>query len=317
MTATILLAQKRLYFCLYGWFAFAVKHYRPLLLQELDVRLPGLHLRRLRLNRHLPEVDMLAEHSHAFGQILCYLSGRGTIFSENDSHEIGPGAAVFLPPRNVHSFRETSGRRPLCLVLDLDWRGSIKHGFSLARLGQSDTGSIRRELSELTKLPDPTLSGCRLLVAAVTLQILDILLRGLDILPPLARQTPSYVRQFDRLLREEKASLPTIATMAERMGYQTDYLNRIFKAATGQTLREYRDAFLLEKARRLLRTNPRIGDASEALGFLDQNYFARWFRKHTGLQPRAYALAVPAGRARLRRNARGGLPVISLKRREK
>ncbi|MFZ4682645.1 MAG: AraC family transcriptional regulator [Terrimicrobiaceae bacterium] len=268
-----------------------MKHYRPLLLQELDVRLPGLHLRRLRLNRHLPEVDKLAEHSHTFGQILCYLSGRGTIFSENESHEIGPGAAVFLPPRSVHSFRETSGRRPLCLVLDLDWRGSIKRGFSLARLGLSDTGSVRRELSGLTKLPDPNLPGCRLLVAATTLRILDILLRGLDILPPLARQTPSFVRQFDRLLRAENISLPTIAAMAERMGYQPDYLNRIFKAATGQTLREYRDAYLIEKARRLLRKNRRIGETAAALGFLDQNYFARWFKKHTGLQPRAFAFS--------------------------
>jgi len=290
-----------------------MKHYRPLLLQELDVRLPGLHLRRLRLNRHLPEVDRLTEHSHAFGQILCYLSGRGTMFSEKKGHEIGPGAVVFLPPKNAHSFRETSGRRPLCLVLDLDWRGSVKHGFSLARLGQSDAGNIRRELSALTKLPDPNLSGCRLLVAAVTLQILDILLRGLDILPPLPRQTPSFVRQFDRLLHGNDATRPAIAELAERMGYQTDYLNRIFKTATGQTLREYRDAFLIEKAKKLLRQNRRVRDVCAALGFFDQNYFARWFKKHTGLQPRAYAFSS----ASPRRNTRGDRPVISLKRREK
>jgi len=291
MTAAVILAQKRLYFCLHDCLGVRVKHYRPLLLQELDVRLPGLHLRRLRLNRHLPEVDRLTEHSHTFGQILCYLSGRGTVFSEKQSLEIGPGAVVFLPPRNVHSFRETSGRRPLCLVLDLDWRGSVKRGFSHARMGQSDTGRIRRELSELTKLPDPNLPGCRLLVAAATLRILDLLLRGLEILSPLPRQTPSFVRQFDRLLRAEDTALPAIAALAERMGYQTDYLNRIFKTATGQTLREYRDAFLLEKARKLLRTNPRIGDASAALGFLDQNYFARWFKKHTGQQPRNFAFS--------------------------
>lgn len=268
-----------------------MKHYRPLLLQELDVRLPGLHLRRLRLNRHLPEVDLLAEHTHTFTQILCYLNGRGTMITETKPYEVGPGSVAFLPPRNEHSFRETSGRRPLCLVLDLDWRGAVKHGFSLARLGQSDAGNIRRELSELTRLPDPGALGCRLAVASVSLRILDILLRGLGVLPSLSRPMPSFVRQFDRLLRSSEEALEPIDGLAGRLGYQADYLNRIFKQATGQTLREYRDAFLVEKAGRLLRENPRVGEVCAVLGFPDQNYFARWFKKQTGLQPRAYALA--------------------------
>jgi len=268
-----------------------MKHYRPLLLQEMDVRLPGLHLRRLRLNRHLPEVDLLATHSHTFTQILCYLSGRGTMIAEGNAYEVGPGSVVFLPPRNEHSFRETSGRRPLCLVLDLDWRGAVKHGFAPARLGQSEAGNIRRELSELTRLPDPGDPGCRLAVASVSLRILDILLRGLDVLPPLPRQTPSFVRQFDRLLRSSEEALPPIDGLADRLGYQADHLNRLFKQATGRTLREYRDAFLVEKACRLLRENPRVGQACAALGFPDHNYFSRWFKKQTGLQPRAYALS--------------------------
>lgn len=268
-----------------------MKHYRPLLLQELDLRLPGLHLRRLRLNRHLPERDGLAEHTHAVTQILCYLNGRGTMITEAKSYEVGPGSVAFLPPRKEHSFRESSGRRPLCLVLDLDWRGADKHGFALTRLGQSETGNIRRELSELTRLPDPAASGCRLAVASVGLRILDILLRGLGVLPPRLRQTPSFVRQIDRLLQTHTEALIPIDRLATQLGYQADYLNRIFKQATGRTLREYRDAFLLERAGRLLRENRRVGDVCATLGFPDQNYFARWFKKHTGLTPRAYAVA--------------------------
>lgn len=273
-----------------------MKHYRPLLLQELDLHLPGLHLRRLRLNRHLPERDGLAEHAHAVTQILCYLNGRGTMITEAKSYEVGPGSMVFLPPRKEHSFRESSGRRPLCLVLDLDWRGAVKHGFALARLSQSETGNIRRELSELTRLPDPGAPGCRLAVASVSLRILDILLRGLGVLPPRQRQTPSFVRQIDRLLQTHTEALIPIDRLAGQLGYQADYLNRIFKQATGQTLREYRDAFLLEKAGRLLRENRRVSDVCAALGFPDQNYFARWFKKHTGLTPRACAVAGNVGR---------------------
>lgn len=268
-----------------------MKHYRPLLLQELDLRLPGLHARRLRLNRHLPEVDLLAEHAHPFSQILCYLSGRGTMSAQGRTYEIGPGSVVFLPPRCTHAFRETSGRRPLCLVLDLDFRGAVKHGFGLARLTQSDAAAIKSQLSELTRLPDPDHPACRLAVPAVVLRLLDVLLRSLNLLPSLQRgQTPPFVRQFERLIREGEAPPPAIADLAAKMGYQTDYLNRIFKQATGQTLREYRDALFIDKAKRLLRENTRIKEACDHLGFYDQNYFARWFKKHTGVTPRAFSV---------------------------
>jgi AraC family transcriptional activator of pobA len=273
-----------------------VKHYRPLLLQELDVRLPGVRIRRLRLNRHLPEVDQLARHTHAFSQILCYFSGRGRMSAASREQETGPGSVAFLPPHCEHSFRETTGRRPLCLVLDLDWRGAVKRGAALGRLTQAESTEIRRELAEITRLSDPTSPSSRLLVAGVVLRILDTLLRGLGLLPARTRETPAFVRQFDRELQKAGEPLPAITDIASRMGYQTDYLNRIFKKATGQTLREYRDSRVVEKAQRLLRENRRVKEVCEILGFLDQNYFARWFRKYTGLQPRAWATSAATAR---------------------
>ncbi len=54
-------------------------------------------MRRLRLNRHLPEVDLLAEHNHPFAQILCYLHGGGLMTAEGRDYEIGPNALVMLP----------------------------------------------------------------------------------------------------------------------------------------------------------------------------------------------------------------------------
>ena len=265
-----------------------MKNYRPLLLQEIDVRLPGLHVRRLRLNRHLPEVDLLAEHSHPFAQILCYLRGGGLMTAEGRSYEIGPNALVMLPPRCVHSFRETTGRRPLCLVLDLDWRGALKRGFSLDRLSQSEAGSVKKELSELIKITDPSDPACRLLVASATLRILDTAFQSLHVLPARQRTSPAFVQQYDRLLRHSESALPEVSQLAAQMGYQMDYLNRIFKQATGLTLREYRDAFFLKKAKQFLRENTQVRTAGEKLGFPDQNYFSRWFKKLAGVQPRVF-----------------------------
>ncbi len=258
------------------------------MLQKIDVRLPGVRVRQMRMNRHLLEVDMLTEHAHSFTQILCYLSGGGLMTVDGTAYEISQASVIFLPPRSSHSFRETSGRRPLCLVLDLDWRGAVKHGYSSARLSHSACGAIKQELAKLTRLPEPGHANCRLIMAAGVLQILDMLLRATGRLPSLHRETPSFVRQFECFLNQSENPLPEIALLAGSMGYQPDYLNRIFKQATGQTLREYRDARLLRKAIRLLREKHMIKEVCGALGFLDQNYFARWFKKQTGLQPSVY-----------------------------
>jgi AraC-like DNA-binding protein/mannose-6-phosphate isomerase-like protein (cupin superfamily) len=290
MTSTSIYSTETTFFSSHWCFSIIImKNYRPLLLQEIDVRLPGLRVRRLRMHRHLPEVDQLAEHSHSFTQILCYLSGAGIIVANGRTYETRPGSVTFLPPHCLHSFRETSGRRPLCLVLDVDWRGAVKRGFFLNRLSQSQAGDIKRELAALAKVSDPGHASCRLLAAAGILRILDTLLRATGGLPAQQRETPAFVRKFERLLNQSETPLPEIGGLARSMGYQTDYLNRIFKQATGQTLREYRDALLLKKTIRLLREKSQVKNVCAQLGFLDQNYFSRWFKKQTGLQPSVYA----------------------------
>lgn len=265
-----------------------MRYYRPLLLQEINLRLPSVWIRRLRLNRHLPEVDALSRHSHRFAQILYYLSGRGTMRVEGRDYEVGPGSIVLMPARFEHEFRETEGRRPLCLVLDLDWRGSAKRGLQVARLNLAEAATVKHELSALMRLPDPHDKNDRLLVSASVLRILDALWRQFAVLEPRVPQITPLVRKFDRILRETGSGQISVQDLAQRMGMQSDYLNRLFKKATGQTVREYRDTWWIERAKAELGRGTRVGQVSENLGFMDQNYFARWFKKHTGMTPRSF-----------------------------
>lgn len=280
------------------------------------MRLPGLHLRRLRLHRHLPEVDSLAPHRHGFSQILCYLRGHGRLTAAGRHHDIVAGAVAFLPPGTLHSFREVPGRRPLCLVVDLDWRGARAVGPRVVKLWQSESGAIRRELSTLASLAEPGTAACRLLAGAAALRVGDVLLRALRILPPVARETPSFVRRVDRLLRESPPGRTTIRELAARAGYQADHLNRIFRNATGQSLREYRDALLVERAQQLLGRGLPVGQAAAQIGFPDQNYFARWFRTQTGLRPSDFLGAAAPDTSR-RRVAASKRPAPTAKLRKK
>jgi AraC family L-rhamnose operon transcriptional activator RhaR len=75
------------------------------------------------------------------------------------------------------------------------------------------------------------------------------------------------------------------AELAKRVGLQKDYLNRLVRRATGLTLGQWRDRELLRAAEASLRQGHRVAAVASDLGFSDANYFARWFRKQTGLSP--------------------------------
>jgi AraC family L-rhamnose operon transcriptional activator RhaR len=73
--------------------------------------------------------------------------------------------------------------------------------------------------------------------------------------------------------------------LARRVGLQKDYLNRLVRRACGLTLGQWRDRELLRAAESKLRRGLTVIDVAGELGFNDSSYFARWFRKQTGLTP--------------------------------
>ena len=263
-----------------------MKSYRPLILQEIDVRLPGLRMRRLCLHKHLPEADALEEHSHKFCQILCYLSGKGTLLTADREYQIFPGAIAFLPAGARHGFRESTGRRPLSLALDFDW--GEREDFRFSHLNQSDAAGIRHAMSQLNRMPKPDAPEARLKAAAAALTILDIQFKALGVLTQENHALPSFVKKFIRLAGDAASPAKSISDLATETGYQADYLNRRFKEITGLTLIQQRDALRLEKAKRLIAQGLPIQDVATRIGHDDPNYFSRWFKRHTGAPPSHY-----------------------------
>jgi AraC family transcriptional activator of pobA len=263
-----------------------VQNYRPLLLQEIPVRLPGLQFRRLRLNRHLPDLDAVGLHAHGYTQVLLYLQGRGTIHVRGQDIAISSGAAVWIPPRVEHSFSEGTGRRPLCLVLDFVWAGQPSGEVKVRKLSASELTQVRQWISALAHLPEPTAATARMASGALILQTLDLLARTLGVLPDRPRQATPLSIRVERTLRQAGMEELPLREVARHLGYHPDYLNRTLRTTTGRTLREMRDGIRLEQAQAILRKGGMVREASAAAGFDDQNYFSRWFKKMTGRRPR-------------------------------
>ena len=81
----------------------------------------------------------------------------------------------------------------------------------------------------------------------------------------------------------------TLEEVAEQVHLNPAYFSTVFKQSTGSSFKEYLTMIRIEESKRLLaNTDYTILDIAIAAGFEDQGYFAKVFKKYTGLTPRQY-----------------------------
>lgn len=97
------------------------------------------------------------------------------------------------------------------------------------------------------------------------------------------------IEKFRALLDERCRSRRPVASYAEAMGITTGQLTRLCHEAFGISAIEAIDARSIHEAKRLLGySNLGVKQIARELGFNDEAYFGRFFRKQTGLRPTEY-----------------------------
>lgn len=81
----------------------------------------------------------------------------------------------------------------------------------------------------------------------------------------------------------------TLEDTARAVSLSPDYLSRIFRQETGNTFNHYLNQVRITKAKELIRhSDLRLTDISQMVGYDDQSYFTKVFRRLTGTAPNAY-----------------------------
>jgi len=82
----------------------------------------------------------------------------------------------------------------------------------------------------------------------------------------------------------------SISDMAETFRLNPTYMSRIFKRQTGTTPTRFLTELRINHAKKMISDNPdlEIKEIASALGFVDQGYFSRLFKKETGMSPGSY-----------------------------
>ena len=257
--------------------------FEPLVLRRLHLRCGEWSVRALQVNRHLQPFDRYAPHRHAHGQLLLYLRGHGEQRIGRRRYPVGPGAVFIIPPGRLHEFREQAPRRAICLVADLGGAAPRRTGCRHGHLSAESLATVRQHVAALSAEDGRNLD---LAAGGAALLILDACRRACAGKAPPQQSNAAILARLRRAWRADNdGRWPRPAELSRRVGLQKDYLNRLVRRACGLTLGQWRDRELLRSAEKEMKRGARVAAVCASLGFSDPNYFARWFRKQTGLPP--------------------------------
>ncbi|MCX7657258.1 MAG: response regulator [Oscillospiraceae bacterium] len=79
-----------------------------------------------------------------------------------------------------------------------------------------------------------------------------------------------------------------LETLAKTFGYNSTYLGKAFKNATGEAFNLYIEKLRVEEAKKLLLTNLKVYEIAEKTGFKDIDSFYKKFKRNTGKSPGDY-----------------------------
>lgn len=80
----------------------------------------------------------------------------------------------------------------------------------------------------------------------------------------------------------------TLTRLGEVMGMNPYYLSRVYLSATGKSLKAHISECRFEKAKELLLQNMLVRDIAQAVGFLSEQAFHRFFKGMCGMTPQEY-----------------------------
>jgi AraC family transcriptional regulator, transcriptional activator of pobA len=247
-----------------------------------------------------------AAHRHArLHQVLLIETGGGEATLEGRVHELRPMYVVNVPAGQVHGYSFEPGTQGWVLTIAAEILDETLLSSEGLRgvLSQSavvrGTPQIRAVMKQIFAEYAGRDFGRAHVLRALSAAQIGLAARQLVNRRPKGGATDSNLfRRFERLLERHHLERWAVSDYATALSVTPIHLNRVTRAATGDTASHLILNRMIREARRnLVYTNMPISTISYALGFDDPAYFSRVYAAATGMSPRAFRAQIHGGEA--------------------
>jgi AraC family transcriptional regulator, transcriptional activator of pobA len=247
-----------------------------------------------------------AAHRHArLHQVLLIETGGGEATLEGRVHELRPMYVVNVPAGQVHGYSFEPGTQGWVLTIAAEILDETLLSSEGLRgvLSQSavvrGTPQIRAVMKQIFAEYAGRDFGRAHVLRALSAAQIGLAARQLVNRRPKGGATDSNLfRRFERLLERHHLERWAVSDYATALSVTPIHLNRVTRAATGDTASHLILNRMIREARRnLVYTNMPISTIAYALGFDDPAYFSRVYAAATGMSPRAFRAQIHGGEA--------------------
>jgi AraC family transcriptional regulator, transcriptional activator of pobA len=247
-----------------------------------------------------------AAHRHArLHQVLLIETGGGEATLEGRVHELRPMYVVNVPAGQVHGYSFEPGTQGWVLTIAAEILDETLLSSEGLRgvLSQSavvrGTPQIRAVMKQIFAEYAGRDFGRAHVLRALSAAQIGLAARQLVNRRPKGGATDSNLfRRFERLLERHHLERWAVSDHATALSVTPIHLNRVTRAATGDTASHLILNRMIREARRnLVYTNMPIATIAYALGFDDPAYFSRVYAAATGMSPRAFRAQIHGGEA--------------------
>lgn len=250
-------------------------------------------------------------HDHDGYELILFLSGEANIMVESEEKKMEKGELILIPPYTFHGVRVKDIEQYERIVLN--FRSGV-----LEQIGDAETDFVSffcpqgAAKFQLIALPDNHLDEMVSLLQALSDSLNQkqfghaVLSKAYlaEFLVKVASYTKKYssteyenimspiVKAVISFIEENIYNELSVEIIAGNLHHNSDYVSRVFKNATGGSLKYFINAKKIALAQQLLREDHSPYDVCFMLSFNNYSSFSRCFSKHIGLSPKQYVMSL-------------------------
>ncbi len=253
-------------------------------------------------NRHF---SVKYPHRHDFFEVLYLSKGSGFHVIDGNKYEIKPPCIFFMSPGQAHKIDFSNDIEGFIFIftaefylinqtnqnrlIEFPFFFTVRQDNPPLLLAQTEDvrfleSLFRKGISEITKQENYSVDLLR--------SLLDLILTTSSTLYKTEETTLNkgrghiLVKKFFQLVEENYHHNFSVAQYADKLAITANHLTQTVTQLTGKTsLQIIKSKQVLESKRLLVHTNLSVTEIAARLSFSDQSYFAKFFKRETGVSP--------------------------------